>query len=137
MPTLYERIRDFLTVYPKEDSMSDITPAPAAEPAVDPSPAPTAPAGPDLEARVAALESRVSSLESTARTATFSSSTSTTAPGTASLSTGDVSPFLGSVSAFNTEARYDELKAQGLSDADALEQAAYEERLFNDRHSAA
>ena len=112
MATLLERFRDFLTVYPKEATMSDLaadTPTPPAADAADP-----------RDERIAALEAENASL----REQLANTTTTTTASTTAAATGGG----------FDAEARYDELRAQGVSQADALEQAAYEERLYNDEH---
>ena len=119
MATLLERFRDFLTVYPKEETMSDLaadTPTP---------PAPDAAAADPRDERIAALEAENASLrEQLAGTTTSTTTSTSTTASTASAAGGG----------FDAEARYDELRAQGVSEADALEQAAYEERLYNDEH---
>jgi hypothetical protein len=93
------------------------------EPLTDPAPDPTPPDpavaddDTDLATRVTALETRVTALEDNA------------APkaGTSIVHVGaDGGP--------DWEARQSELVAQGMTEQDANEQAAYEERLWNDRN---
>lgn len=115
--------------------MSDIAPdtgtQPPAEAAAPEAPAPElVPAssvdlGP-LEARVDSLESRVSALE--------------IRPAPSSVTSGPAFTFSTSTNpatGFDAEARRAELIGQGLSEEDANEQAAYEERIWNDAQKPA
>lgn len=105
--------------------MSDIAQDPPIPVLADP-PAPPAdpplPATDDdtpLEARVAVLETKVAALEATDAQAN--------APRLITTPSGHV--------AFDAQARATELQAQGMTEEDAVAQAAYEERLWNDRQN--
>ena len=85
-------------------------------------PGPPAPQEPtadaSLVARVSALETRVGALEVHAPTVTAGTPTSPR-------------------ESFDADARLKELRAQGVEENAAVEQAAYEERLWNDQHPTA
>lgn len=96
--------------------MSDIIPPEVAPPPPDPL---LADDDSTLEGRIAVLETKVAALEATDAQAN--------APKLITTPSGHV--------AFDAQARATQLQAQGLSEADAVEQAAYEERLWNDRQN--
>lgn len=95
--------------------MSDLGTEPL--PAATTDPPPPDPAAGQLEQRVIALEIRVTTLEATDAAA-------------------KAAPIIQTPSgpAFDVKAREDELVAQGFSEGDATEQAAYEQRTWNDNH---